>query len=183
MSVGFGPWSGATLNRPGLDRLRDRVKEGALARVVIASPDRLARTYVHQMLLGVAEMINQGGPAVIPRPALDREMPVEISGVPRPQAKGDDHGEAQAAPGQPGQPVGERLRWGGDDRMCRRASALHASCPPRSCRVQNSSSSAGVHSTGWPYHIIFLLGRILLAVGPQRPLAWHHVPPAWPSRG
>jgi len=44
-------YSGATLNRPGLDRLRDRVKEGALDRVVIASPDRLARNYVHQMLL------------------------------------------------------------------------------------------------------------------------------------
>jgi site-specific DNA recombinase len=44
-------YSGATLNRPGLDHLRDRVKEGAFARVVIASPDRLARNYVHQMLL------------------------------------------------------------------------------------------------------------------------------------
>ena len=43
--------SGATLNRPGLDRLRDRVKEAALDRVVFASPDRLARNYVHQMVL------------------------------------------------------------------------------------------------------------------------------------
>jgi site-specific DNA recombinase len=44
-------YSGATLNRPGLDRLRDRVKEAMLDRVVIASPDRLARNYVHQMVL------------------------------------------------------------------------------------------------------------------------------------
>jgi site-specific DNA recombinase len=44
-------YSGATLTRPGLDHLRDRVKEGAFARVVIARPDRLARNYVHQMLL------------------------------------------------------------------------------------------------------------------------------------
>ena len=44
-------YSGATLNRPGLDRLRDRVKEATLDRVVIASPDRLARNYVHQMVL------------------------------------------------------------------------------------------------------------------------------------
>jgi site-specific DNA recombinase len=44
-------YSGATLNRPRLDRLRDRVKEGALDRVLIASPDRLARNYVHQMVL------------------------------------------------------------------------------------------------------------------------------------
>jgi len=42
---------GATRNRPGLDRLRDRVKEGACARVVIARPDRLARNAVHQMRL------------------------------------------------------------------------------------------------------------------------------------
>jgi site-specific DNA recombinase len=44
-------YSGATLNRPGLDRRRDRLKDATLARVVIASPDRLARTYVHQMVL------------------------------------------------------------------------------------------------------------------------------------
>src|SRR5215469_9561476 len=44
-------YSGANLNRPGLDRLRDRVKDGTLDRVVIASPDRLARNYVHQMVL------------------------------------------------------------------------------------------------------------------------------------
>jgi site-specific DNA recombinase len=44
-------YSGATLNRPGLDRLRDRVKEGTIDRVLIASPDRLARHYVHQMVL------------------------------------------------------------------------------------------------------------------------------------
>ena len=44
-------YSGATLNRPGLDRLRDRVKEGTIDRVLMASPDRLARNYVHQMVL------------------------------------------------------------------------------------------------------------------------------------
>jgi site-specific DNA recombinase len=42
-------YSGATLNRPGLDRLRDRLKETTLDRVVIASPDRLARNYVHSL--------------------------------------------------------------------------------------------------------------------------------------
>ena len=44
-------YSGATLNRPGLDRLRDRVKEAVLDRVVFASPDRLARHDVHHMVL------------------------------------------------------------------------------------------------------------------------------------
>jgi len=44
-------YSGAKLNRPGLDRLRDRAASGAFARVLITAPDRLARNYVHQMLL------------------------------------------------------------------------------------------------------------------------------------
>lgn len=44
-------YSGATLNRPGLDQLRDQLREGDIERVLIASPDRLARNYVHQMVL------------------------------------------------------------------------------------------------------------------------------------
>jgi site-specific DNA recombinase len=44
-------YSGANLNRPGLDRLRDRVKSGVIDRVLLTSPDRLARNYVHQMVL------------------------------------------------------------------------------------------------------------------------------------
>jgi site-specific DNA recombinase len=44
-------YSGANLNRPGLDRLRDRVKSGMLDRVLLTNPDRLARNYVHQMVL------------------------------------------------------------------------------------------------------------------------------------
>ena len=44
-------YSGATLNRPGLDRLRDQIKAARITRVVIVSPDRLARNYVHQLVL------------------------------------------------------------------------------------------------------------------------------------
>jgi len=43
--------SGASLNRPGLDRLRDRVVAREIDCIVITAPDRLARNYVHQMLL------------------------------------------------------------------------------------------------------------------------------------
>jgi site-specific DNA recombinase len=43
--------SGATLNRPGLDRLRDAVRLGEVERVLVTEPDRLARNYVHQMVL------------------------------------------------------------------------------------------------------------------------------------
>ena len=44
-------YSGATLNRPGLDRMRDRVREATITHLWITSPDRLARNYVHQMVL------------------------------------------------------------------------------------------------------------------------------------
>ncbi len=44
-------YSGAGLNRPGLDQLRDKVKAAEVDRVLITAPDRLARNYVHQMVL------------------------------------------------------------------------------------------------------------------------------------
>lgn len=44
-------YSGASLKRPGLDRLRDRVADRTLDRVLLTAPDRLARNYVHQVLL------------------------------------------------------------------------------------------------------------------------------------
>jgi site-specific DNA recombinase len=37
--------SGARLDRPALDPLRDAVARGAVATLLIASPDRLARRY------------------------------------------------------------------------------------------------------------------------------------------
>ena len=44
-------YSGATLNRPGLDRLRDAVRAGEVDRVLVTDPDRLARNYVQLMVL------------------------------------------------------------------------------------------------------------------------------------
>jgi site-specific DNA recombinase len=43
--------SGATLNRPGLDSLRDQAALAEFDVVLITEPDRLARNYVHQMLV------------------------------------------------------------------------------------------------------------------------------------
>jgi site-specific DNA recombinase len=43
--------SGARLDRPALDRLRDAARRGELDAVVILSPDRLARNYAPQWLL------------------------------------------------------------------------------------------------------------------------------------
>jgi len=44
-------YSGATLVRPALERLRDAVAAGGLDRLYVHSPDRLARRYAYQVLL------------------------------------------------------------------------------------------------------------------------------------
>jgi DNA invertase Pin-like site-specific DNA recombinase len=44
-------YSGARLNRPGLDSVRDAVRERSIDRLMLTTPDRLARNYVHQMVL------------------------------------------------------------------------------------------------------------------------------------
>ncbi len=52
-------YSGATLNRPGLDRLRDDAGMAQFEIVLMTAPDRLARKYVHQVLL-VEELQQKG---------------------------------------------------------------------------------------------------------------------------
>ena len=47
----YDGYSGATLVRPALDRLRDLVNVGAIDRICIHSPDRLSRNYAYQVLL------------------------------------------------------------------------------------------------------------------------------------
>lgn len=44
-------YSGANLSRPALDRLRDEVSLASIEVLVITAPDRLARKYLHQVLL------------------------------------------------------------------------------------------------------------------------------------
>ena len=44
-------YRGAGVSRPGLDRLRDQAALAELDLVLVTTPDRLARNYVHQVLL------------------------------------------------------------------------------------------------------------------------------------
>jgi site-specific DNA recombinase len=44
-------WSGATLVRPGLERVRDLAAQGQLDSLLVYSPDRLNRKYAYQVLL------------------------------------------------------------------------------------------------------------------------------------
>jgi site-specific DNA recombinase len=61
--------SGSTLVRPALERLRDLVAAGAIGRLYVHSPDRLARKYAYQVLL-VDELKRQGVELVF----LNREL-------------------------------------------------------------------------------------------------------------
>ncbi len=62
-------YSGAKLKRPGLDHLRDQAAQAAFDLVLMTAPDRLARNYVHQMV--VLEELRQYGCQV---QFLDRPM-------------------------------------------------------------------------------------------------------------
>jgi site-specific DNA recombinase len=44
-------YSGASLERPGLERVRDLAAEGQIQVVLVYSPDRLSRKYAYQILL------------------------------------------------------------------------------------------------------------------------------------
>ena len=52
-------YSGARIGRPGLDRLRDHAALAELDVVLVTAPDRLARDYVHQVLL-IEELAGHG---------------------------------------------------------------------------------------------------------------------------
>jgi DNA invertase Pin-like site-specific DNA recombinase len=64
-------YSGAKLDRPGLDALRDQAARAAFDVVVVTAPDRLARNFVHQMV--VLEELERRGVRVvfIDRPLTD----------------------------------------------------------------------------------------------------------------
>src|SRR5882762_2553237 len=52
-------YSGATLVRPGLERVRDLAAEGQIQTVLVHSPDRLSRKYAYQILL-IEELARHG---------------------------------------------------------------------------------------------------------------------------
>jgi site-specific DNA recombinase len=62
-------YSGATLVRPALERLRDLAADGGLDRLYVHSPDRLARKYAYQVLL--VDELQRAGVEVI---FLNREL-------------------------------------------------------------------------------------------------------------
>jgi resolvase-like protein len=64
-------YSGARLDRPALDRLRDAVASGTVDVALITSPDRLARRYAYQVWL-LEEFERAGVQVIFPGAATDR---------------------------------------------------------------------------------------------------------------
>jgi len=85
-------YSGASLARPGLERLRDLVCEGQVQVVLVYSPDRLSRKYAYQVLLleefarqGVETVFLQGVNAQTPEERLLVQFPGMIAEYERAQ--------------------------------------------------------------------------------------------------
>jgi site-specific DNA recombinase len=77
-------YSGSTLVRPALERLRDLAATGGVERVYVHSPDRLARKYAHQALL-LEEFSHAGVRVVFLNRAIQQtpedELLVQVQGV------------------------------------------------------------------------------------------------------
>jgi site-specific DNA recombinase len=76
--------SGTTLIRPALERLRDEVANGALDRLYVHSPDRLARKYAYQALL--VDEISRAGVEIIflnhaPGKSPEDDLLLQVQGV------------------------------------------------------------------------------------------------------
>jgi site-specific DNA recombinase len=77
-------YTGSTLLRPALERLRDHAAQGALDRLYVLAPDRLARNYAHQFLL-VEEMRRAGVEVVFLNRALGQspedDLLLQVQGI------------------------------------------------------------------------------------------------------
>jgi predicted site-specific integrase-resolvase len=109
-------YSGATLVRPALERLRDLAAAGGVERLYVHSPDRLARTYVHQVLL-LEELARAGVRTMFLNQAIQQtpedELLLQVQGVIAEYERARDHGAG--APGTatcrpPGLAVGPGAR-------------------------------------------------------------------------
>ncbi|HEV3258772.1 MAG TPA: recombinase family protein [Gemmataceae bacterium] len=77
-------YSGSTLVRPALERLRDLAAAGGIDRLYVHSPDRLARKYAYQVLL--VEELRRGGAEVVflnqaPGRTPEDELLLQVQGV------------------------------------------------------------------------------------------------------
>jgi len=77
-------FSGGVLVRPGLERLRDLIADGAIETVLVFAPDRLSRNYAYQVLL-LEEFARSGAtPIFLKSPAAEtpeQKLMLQLQGV------------------------------------------------------------------------------------------------------
>lgn len=77
-------YSGARLDRPGLERLRDVAAEGTVAAILIYAPDRLARHYAYQVVI-IEELTRAGCEIIFLNHAFgaspEEQMLLQVQGV------------------------------------------------------------------------------------------------------
>jgi site-specific DNA recombinase len=73
-------YSGATLVRPAMDRLRDLAAVGGVDRIYVHSPDRLARKYAYQVLL-IDEWRRAGVEIVFLNRSPEDDLPLQVQGI------------------------------------------------------------------------------------------------------
>jgi site-specific DNA recombinase len=77
-------YSGATLIRPGLERVRDLAAEGQIQAVLVHAPDRLSRTYAYQVLL-IEEFARHGVETIFLKapqtPTAEDQLLVQFQGM------------------------------------------------------------------------------------------------------
>jgi site-specific DNA recombinase len=135
-------YSGASLSRPGLDRLRDHAVLADLDLVLVTAPDRLARNYVHQVLL-IDELARHGCQVEF----LDRPMSADPHDQLLLQIRGAVAEYERTL-------IAERMRRGRQAKL-RAGSLLPWTCPASGWspgrRCWSRSCSTGTWNLGPPY--------------------------------
>src|SRR3954470_16987009 len=108
-------YSGTTLRRPALERLRDAVAAGVIDRVYVHAPDRLARRYAYQVLL-IEEFRRAGAEVIfVNRPigtSAEDDLLLQVQGMIAEYERAKILEEAGADVGTPRAPA-SRVLWGG----------------------------------------------------------------------
>ena len=157
--------SGARLDRPGLDALRDAAEAGLIERVWCLSPDRLARVYAYQVIL-LDELARHGvGVRFTDAPPLDDDpqakLLTQVQGVIAEYerakiADGTGAGSCSApAPGRcwPGAPptaigAGPATRTARPGWRC--SNPKPRSCGGSSTTISTADTRCARSSAGWP---------------------------------
>ena len=129
-------FSGARLDRPGLEAVRDLAAEGRLEAVLVLSPDRLSRKYAYQVLL-LEEFERSGGGVRVRADAGGGDAPAAPAGA----GAGHDR-RVRAGANHGAQPAGQALQ--GAPGFAERALGSAVRVPVREAERRNGGALRGL---------------------------------------